>query len=359
MPSPKITMVKKLLANGQPCSKCVQAEEMLRARGVWEQIDEVVWAREDDPDSAGARLAQHHDVELAPFFLIEEPGQADRVYTSTLKFIKELSAAKAAAPAATAPAAFDPTPEELRQHAAELASRAPADIVRFGLERFGAECGIAFSGAEDVVLIDMAAKTGLPFSVFCLDTGRLHEETYRFIDRVRAFYGVDIGVYSPEAEPLQAFVRKKGLFSFLTDGHGECCGIRKIAPLRRALSERRAWITGQRRDQSPATRGDVAVLERDAAFTGSAGPLYKLNPLTFWTSAQVWQYLRENRVPYNELHDHGFISIGCQPCTRPIRPGEHERAARWWWEEATQRECGLHVKSTSPQDRLQVAPPKG
>lgn len=357
MSSPKITMVKKLLANGQPCSKCVQAEEMLRSRGVWERIDEVVWAREDDPDSPGARLGTQHRVDLAPFFVIEEPGQPDRVYTSTLKFIKELGAATAS-PDATpaAPPAFNPTPDELRHSAAELAGRAPADIIRFGLERFGAECGIAFSGAEDIVLIDMAARTGLPFNVFCLDTGRLHEETYRFIDRVRAFYGVDIDVYSPQAEPLQSFVRKKGLFSFLTDGHGECCGIRKIEPLKRALGQRRAWITGQRRDQSPATRGDVAVLEQDAAFTGSAGPLYKLNPLTFWSSAQVWQYIRENRVPYNELHDHGFISIGCQPCTRPIRPGEHERAARWWWEEATQRECGLH-KSTPQQDRLQVAPP--
>ncbi|HTV22195.1 MAG TPA: phosphoadenylyl-sulfate reductase, partial [Polyangiaceae bacterium] len=145
----------------------------------------------------------------------------------------------------------------------------------------------------------------------------------------------------------ESLVRKKGLFSFRQDGHGECCGIRKVQPLRRALGQFGAWATGQRRDQSPATRGEVAVIEVDASFKGKDGAsLVKLNPLTFWTSAQVWEYIRSERVPYNELHDHGFISIGCQPCTRPIRPGEHERAARWWWEEATQRECGLHVKKT-------------
>ena len=114
--------------------------------------------------------------------------------------------------------------------------------------------------------------------------------------------------------------------------------------MKRALGQFRAWATGQRRDQSPATRADVSVVEVDASSTGVDGSLIKLNPLTFWTSAQVWEYIRAQRAPYNELHDHGFVSIGCQPCTRPLRPGEHERAARWWWEEATQRECGLHLK---------------
>jgi phosphoadenosine phosphosulfate reductase len=244
----------------------------------------------------------------------------------------------AAAPAETADAG------EIEEAARALRERSPQEILSWGLSRYGEACALAFSGAEDVVLIDMAARTGLPYSVFCLDTGRLHEETYRFIDRVRAFYGIDIQVMFPEPLAVEALVRKKGLFSFKQDGHGECCGIRKVQPLKRALGQYRAWATGQRRDQSPATRGAVAVVEVDATFAGKEGRLIKLNPLTFWTSQQVWDYIRSERVPYNELHDHGFVSLGCQPCTRPLRPGEHERAARWWWEEATQRECGLHVK---------------
>jgi phosphoadenosine phosphosulfate reductase len=359
----KIIMVKKLLSSGEPCAKCAQAQEMLEARGVWDQITEVVWAKESDPQSDGVLLGKKYGVDLAPFFIIQEPGQPDRVHQSTLRLIKELSApppnerslasaAPAEASAGNAPGVAPPSEpaapalsaEEVRRWAGELRDKSPDEILTWGLKRYGEDCGIAFSGAEDVALIDMAARTGLPFRVFCLDTGRLHEETYRFIDRVRAFYGIEIQLLVPQAEPLQALVRKKGLFSFKEDGHGECCGIRKIEPLRRALSQFRAWATGQRRDQSPSTRGEVAVLELDAAFSGSAGSLVKLNPLTFWSSARVWQYIREQRVPYNELHDHGFVSIGCQPCTRPIRPGEHERAARWWWEDATQRECGLHVK---------------
>jgi phosphoadenosine phosphosulfate reductase len=344
----KVTMVKKLLASGQPCAKCVQAEELLQRRGLWDRIDEVVWAQEGDPTSPGARLAQQHEVDLAPFFVISEPGQSDRVITRTLQLVKELSATGIAIPsAANAPAERRPLPEltdgELADALASLANATPGAILSWGLERYGAACGLSFSGAEDVVLIDLAAKSGLPFSVFSLDTGRLHEETYRFLDRVRAFYGIEIQILSPLAEPLQAFVRKKGLFSFLEDGHSECCGIRKVEPLKRALAPLSAWATGQRRDQSP-TRTDVNVLEVDRIFSGAGSRLLKLNPLAGWTSARVWEYIRSERVPYNALHDHGFVSIGCQPCTRPIRPGEHERAARWWWEEATQRECGLHVK---------------
>jgi phosphoadenosine phosphosulfate reductase len=337
----KITMVKKLLASGEPCAKCAQAQELLERRGLWNQIDEVVWANESDPSSPGAQLAQRHQVELAPFFVISEAGREDRVVTSTLKLVQELGAARAPAQ----PVQPELSDAELGGALAELASAPPSAILSWGLSRFGTACGIAFSGAEDVVLIDLAAKSGLPYSVFCLDTGRLHEETYRFLDRVRAFYGVELQILTPQAEPLQAFVRKKGLFSFLEDGHGECCGIRKVEPLKRALAPLRAWATGQRRDQSP-TRTEVNVLEFDRNFSGAAGRLVKLNPLAGWSSAQVWEYIRRERVPYNTLHDHGFVSIGCQPCTRPIRPGEHERAARWWWEEATQRECGLHVKKS-------------
>jgi phosphoadenosine phosphosulfate reductase len=153
---------------------------------------------------------------------------------------------------------------------------------------------------------------------------------------------------SPEAASVQALVRQKGLFSFYEDGHEECCGVRKVEPLRRKLATLRAWATGQRRDQSPATRGAIAVIERDPTFPGLSGPgsLVKLNPLARWTSAQTWDFIREAGIPYNPLHERGFISIGCEPCTRAILPGEHERAGRWWWEDSTKRECGLHIGNT-------------
>lgn len=348
----KVTMVKKLLASGEPCAKCVQAQELLERRGLWDRIDEVVWAKEGDASSPGAQLAQHHRVDLAPFFIIAEAGHPDRVLTSTLKLAQELGVSgnvsgnvggNASPEAGSTAAPTELSQDELVEAQAQLANATPAEILRWGLGRYGAGCGIAFSGAEDVVLIDLAARTGLPYTVFCLDTGRLHEETYRFLDRVRAFYGIELQIMAPQAEVLQAFVRKKGLFSFLEDGHTECCSIRKVEPLKRALAPLYAWASGQRRDQSP-TRTDVSVLELDKSFSGAGGKLVKLNPLAGWTSARVWEYIRSEKVPYNTLHDHGFISIGCQPCTRPIRPGEHERAARWWWEDATQRECGLHVK---------------
>ncbi len=218
----------------------------------------------------------------------------------------------------------------------------PVAVLKDALHNFE-KVALSFSGAEDVVLIDMASRLVEQLSVFSLDTGRLHPETLRFIDRVRQHYGASIDltldILSPEPAALEQLVREKGLFSFYEDGHEECCGIRKVAPLRRHLAGFDAWITGQRRDQSP-TRIKLPQRQLDADFPG--GRLVKFNPLAAWKSADVWDYIRDNKVPYNELHDRGFISIGCAPCTRAIRPNEHERAGRWWWEEATQRECGLH-----------------
>ena len=337
-----ITMVKKKLLNGEPCKKCVDAEEFLRKRGLWERIDQVVWAVEGEPASVGMKLATLHSVELAPFFVVQANNGDARVYTSVLQLIKEvLSADSMSGPVPVAPP-HALSAEELAQLAVDFDQASPERTLRWALERFGREVAIAFSGAEDVVLIDIAVKTGLPFSVFTLDTGRLHPDTYRFIEKVRTHYGVSIEMMSPQAEPLQRFVEKKGLFSFYEDGHGECCGIRKLEPLRRALGKQRAWITGQRRDQSP-TRTDVAVLQQDSHQGVDGGPLVKLNPLAAWSLQKVWSYIRANDVPYNPLHDQGFISIGCEPCTRVPRPGEHERAGRWWWEESTKRECGLHT----------------
>jgi phosphoadenosine phosphosulfate reductase len=227
--------------------------------------------------------------------------------------------------------------------AAELAGQHPADILERALREHGTDLAISFSGAEDVVLVDMASRTGLPFRVFTLDTGRLHGQTYRFLDTVRDRYKVDIEAYFPQPEAVQRLVTAKGMFSFYQDGHEECCGIRKVEPLRRALATVRAYVTGQRKDQSPGTRADIPVVQVDTAFSTPEHTLVKFNPLANWSAAKVWQYIREHEVPYNPLHDIGFRSIGCEPCTRATNPGEHEREGRWWWEEATKRECGLHI----------------
>lgn len=234
-------------------------------------------------------------------------------------------------------------PFDVAELAASYANKSPQDILKLAFEHFGDELWISFSGAEDVVLVDMAWKLNKNVKVFSLDTGRLHPQTYRFIEQVREHYGIAIDVLSPEAAEVQALVKDKGLYSFLKDGHGECCGVRKIAPLRRKLSGVKAWATGQRRDQSPGTRSQVAALEIDSAFSTPERPLYKFNPLAQMTSEEVWGYIRMLELPYNSLHEQGFISIGCEPCTRPVLPNQHEREGRWWWEEATQKECGLHA----------------
>jgi len=212
-------------------------------------------------------------------------------------------------------------------------------------ELFGAdEIAISFSGAEDVLLIELACDALQPLKprVFSLDTGRLHPETYRFFARVEHHYDLRIEYCFPEAAAVEGMVRSKGLFSFYEEGHQECCSIRKVAPLRRQLAGLRAWVTGQRRDQSN-TRTAVPVFELDSHLGLGGGPLYKLNPLAAMTSAEVWENLRAFEVPYNPLHERGLISIGCEPCTRAIMPGQHEREGRWWWELAEQKECGLHV----------------
>lgn len=224
----------------------------------------------------------------------------------------------------------------------EYIDKTPSEILALAIEHFD-NISISFSGAEDVVLIDMAVKIKPDIKVFSLDTGRLHPETYKFMEQVREHYNINIDLMSPDHKQLEKFVREKGLYSFYQDGHQECCGIRKVMPLRRALSTLDAWITGQRQDQSPDTRYGVPVIQKDNAFSSEDKILIKFNPLSLWTSKQVWQYIRDNDVPYNELHSKGFQSIGCEPCTRAILPNQHEREGRWWWEDATKKECGLHL----------------
>ena len=233
--------------------------------------------------------------------------------------------------------------DEVARLAAEYAQKSPEEVLALCFERFEHHgAAISFSGAEDVVLVDMACKLRKDVKVFALDTGRMHPETYRFLHEVREHYMVPIEVMSPDAIAVETLVREKGLFSFLADGHTECCGIRKVAPLRRKLATLDAWVTGQRRDQSPGTRAEIAVVEVDTAFSSPERALIKFNPLANWTSAQVWSYIRENSVPYNELHARGFVSIGCEPCTRPVLPNQPEREGRWWWESPSHKECGLH-----------------
>lgn len=224
---------------------------------------------------------------------------------------------------------------------AELQKQTPRQVLNHALNNYE-NIAISFSGAEDVVLIDIATKIRPDIQVFTLDTGRLHPETYGFIDRVREHYNIEIEVLFPEASAVEDLVRTKGFFSFYQDNHQECCGIRKIEPLKRKLKTLDAWITGQRKDQSPGTRLGIPVIQEDKTFAGPGKTLTKFNPLANWSSEDVWMHIRALEVPYNPLHDRGFISIGCEPCTKPVGPNQHEREGRWWWEDATKKECGLH-----------------
>jgi phosphoadenosine phosphosulfate reductase len=193
--------------------------------------------------------------------------------------------------------------------------------------------------AEDMVLTDLILKADLPIAIFSLETGRLHAETLAMIDRVKETYDYDIALFRPDPLAVERYVTQNGLNAFYesVDMRKECCRIRKVEPLGRALAGKRAWITGQRRAQS-ATRAELAVQEDDLSHA-----MQKFNPLTDWSEENVWDYLRSNHVPYNALHDRGFPSIGCEPCTRAVQPGEDVRAGRWWWENPESKECGLHV----------------
>jgi phosphoadenosine phosphosulfate reductase len=220
---------------------------------------------------------------------------------------------------------------------------AKAAATRAILERVASEYSPAVFAsslaAEDMVLTDMILKSGLPIGIFSLETGRLHKETLAVIDQVKAHYGHDITLYQPRAELVDEYVSKNGLNAFYdsVEMRKACCQVRKVEPLGRALDGKKAWVTGQRRAQS-TTRAELAVQEDDAAHG-----MQKFNPLADWSEQDVWDYIRANEVPYNALHDRGYPSIGCEPCTRAIQPGEDVRAGRWWWENPESKECGLHL----------------
>ena len=197
-------------------------------------------------------------------------------------------------------------------------------------------------GAEDMILLDLIAAHARAIEVFTLDTGRLPEETYRLMSEARQRYPVAVRVYCPDTAALESYIERNGPDAFYQSvaQRKECCRIRKVEPLGRALEGKKAWVTGLRREQSP-TREGLEIRSWDAA-----NGLEKFNPLLDWSGDEVWTYIRRNDVPYNKLHDSGYPSIGCTPCTRAVEPGADIRSGRWWWESADSRECGLHpVKS--------------
>ena len=196
-------------------------------------------------------------------------------------------------------------------------------------------------GAEDMVLMDLICKHAPGIEIFTLDTGRLPRETYELMQVVKTHYNKDVQVYFPDAAQIEAFVTSNGPNAFYdsVDMRKQCCGIRKVQPLKRALTDKKAWLTGMRRSQS-VTRAELPVSEWDEDHG-----LQKFSPLTDWSNGNVWAYIRAFDVPYNKLHDEGYASIGCAPCTRAITAGEDIRAGRWWWENPETKECGLHVKS--------------
>jgi len=240
------------------------------------------------------------------------------------------------------------TEQEVADLNSSLVDSQPKDIIAAAIEKVP-NFAISFSGAEDVALIEMASKLHSGVPIFTLDTGRLHAETYQFLETVRKHYDLPIETLHPNPSDLQKLISNKGLYSFYEDGHEECCGIRKVQPLRQKLATLDLWITGQRRDQSP-TRAAVPIIEIDNSFSTASHQVIKVNPLANWSSEDVWNYIRMFDVPYNSLHDRGYISIGCEPCTRAVRPNQHEREGRWWWEESTIKECGLHISNLGNKD---------
>lgn len=222
-------------------------------------------------------------------------------------------------------------------------SAAVLAVLRDAVAELGSQGELAFAnsfGAEDMVLTDLILSNQLPIEIFSLDTGRLPAETYTLMEEVEQRYGTRLKVYFPEAAAVEAYVRKEGINAFYdsVELRKACCQIRKVEPLKRALAGKKAWITGLRAAQA-VTRSGLPVREFDAG-----NGLDKFNPLSDWSEAEVWAYIRLHEVPYNALHDQFYPSIGCAPCTRAVALGEDIRAGRWWWEDPASKECGLHIK---------------
>ncbi len=233
----------------------------------------------------------------------------------------------------------------------ELEDASPQEVLAWAMEKFGSSASLSSSfGAEDVALIDMMWRIDPKARVFTLETLRLPTETYTVMDQIQLRYGIDVDVQYPDIDDVREMVEAEGfnLFYKSVENRKLCCDIRKVQPLRKHLAGLSAWITGLRRDQA-TTRANVAKVEIDEAFDG----IIKINPLADWKWEQVWDYIHENQVPYNELHDNNYPSIGCLPCTRAVKPDEDQRAGRWWWEtDPNAKECGLHVVQAADGPKL-------
>lgn len=215
------------------------------------------------------------------------------------------------------------------------------EILEYFLKEYGTKAALSSSfGAEDQVLTDMILNIDKNANIFTLDTGRLHPETYSVMDATNLKYGIKVNVFFPNNEKIQELYKQQGINGFYEsiENRKTCCGVRKIEPLQRALKPLEVWITGLRASQS-VTREELPIIEYD-----DNNNVIKVNPLLNWSEEQVWDYIKSNRVPYNKLHDQGFPSIGCAPCTRPVKAGDDVRSGRWWWENPEHKECGLHIK---------------
>lgn len=235
------------------------------------------------------------------------------------------------------------TRDEISELNKEFETMSADEILCWAMKYFGTQ-NVALASSfsiEDQTLLDMMLKLDKNARVFTLDTGRLHQATYDLIEITRNKYGCRIEMIFPEKEAVEKMLIEKGPNSFYhsQENRKECCSIRKIMPLRKKLSTLKAWITGLRSEQSEH-RKDIKFIDWDETFG-----LYKINPLADWEEADVWDYIRSNRVPFNRLHDCGYVSIGCSPCTRPVKKGEHPRTGRWWWEIDSKKECGIHISN--------------
>ncbi len=231
--------------------------------------------------------------------------------------------------------------ESIRDDSEEFEPKTAEEILAWALDEFHPAIALAASfGAEDVVVIDMLMRLNPGARIFTLDTGRLPSETYDLMEAIRERYGLVVEAYSPQAEAVESMVREHGVNLFYTsiENRKRCCGARKVEPLGRALAGLDAWITGIRREQA-VTRAEIQKVEVDL----DHGGIVKVNPLADWSEEKVWGYIRAHHVPHNALHDQGYPSIGCAPCTRAVKPDEDLRAGRWWWENPEAKECGLHV----------------
>lgn len=245
------------------------------------------------------------------------------------------------------------TPELIDELNRRFDRSQPQALLEWAVDRFGKEVALCTAlGPEAMVLLHCASKLRTPLRVFTLDTGRLPRETHELMQRCEELYGMRFELYTPDPSALQEMVREHGINAFYRSVQLRelCCEVRKVRPLLRALEGLSAWVTGLSRAQA-ATRRDVRLIEIDTGHND----IVKINPLANWSEQSVWDYITDHGLPYNALHNRGYRSIGCAPCTRATNPGEDIRAGRWWWEESAKKECGLHTTIVNGTQIVSVA----